>query len=306
MEVVNFETVEFKFDKSKISSSSAILSSDQKYLFDMCCAISTGCCGNALAQRSPGKLNHARWLTLANRILRLYVSKNRPSVNLRMLVQYILYAYAPNFFNIKCESSVMNGPIHLANMIKTAQFLPRKYVSIVNATLQRNGYFAHAENVLLAMVNDDDINVRREGWLKIIHARRNELNNGIIRPFEIPKINFNCTSYIDMTMINRNSNMLTAPPLLREIQVDLDTLEELAADKVVDICLDIDLSKTPCHTQAVERCIKIVTEASASVNDENQRFGWIINNLKSRKASKKFESKKNFNVKTIGKGRCSV
>lgn len=302
MNVVQFNKVDFKFDVTKLSNTSELLSSDQKYLFDMCCAISAGQCSTALAKRSPGKLNHARWLTLANRILRLYVTKSQPSVKLRILVQYILYAYAPSFFNIKCSSSVLNGSIHFANLIKSTRFLPEKYLTTVNATLQRNGYFAHPENILLAMVNDDDENVRREGWLKIIHARRNEIDNGIIRPFEIPKINFGCVGYTDMVnLYNRN---LTAPPLLREIQVDLDTLDEFASQKVTDICLDIDLIKTPCHTQAVERCIKIVTEASINVSDKDQRLGWIVNNIKSRK--EKFCSKQDFNPKTVGNNRCSV
>lgn len=304
MNLASFEKVEFKFDVTKLSSPSVLLSSDQKYLFDMCCAISTGQCSNTLAKRSPGKLNHARWLTLANRILRLYVSKLQPSAKLRILVQYILYAYAPSFFNIKCSSSVLNGSVHLANMIKSAQFLPQRYVAIVNATLKRNGYFAHPENVLLAMVNDDNVAVRREGWLKIIYARRNELNNGIIRPFQIPEINFDCSGYTEM--IDLDSVVLTAPPLLRSIQVDLDSLNEFAASKVVDLCLDMDLSKTPCHTQAVERCIKVVTEASISVTEESQRIGWIVNNLKSRKTSKKFDSKKDFHANTVGNERCSV
>lgn len=217
----------------------------------MGCAISTGQCSNTLAKRSPGKLNHARWLTLANRTLRLYVSKLQPSAKLRILVQYILYAYAPSFFNIKCSSSVLNGSVHLANIIKSAQFLPKKYVAIVNATLQRNGFFAQPENVLLAMVNDNNMDVRREGWIKIIYARRNELNSGIIRPSQIPKINCNCSGYTEM--IDLDSVVLTAPPLLRSIQVDLDSLDEFATSNVVDLCLDMDLSKTPCQTQVVER-----------------------------------------------------
>ena len=34
------------------------------------------------------------------------------------------------------------------------------------------------------------------------------------------------------------------------------------------------ISKFPCHTQAVERCVKLVTEASAAVC-EKDRDGWI-------------------------------
>jgi len=35
----------------------------------------------------------------------------------------------------------------------------------------------------------------------------------------------------------------------------------------------------PCHTQAVERCIKVVTGASQSVCGKNQREGFIRTRL---------------------------
>ncbi|GBM32402.1 hypothetical protein AVEN_239793-1 [Araneus ventricosus] len=46
----------------------------QKYLLDICIAISSGVGSSDLAKRQPGTLNLARWLTTANRILRLYIS----------------------------------------------------------------------------------------------------------------------------------------------------------------------------------------------------------------------------------------
>ena len=59
------------------------LSTDQKYLYDMCNAISVGICPVALSLRNPGLMNHSRWLTTANRTLRLYVSTLNPSYELR-------------------------------------------------------------------------------------------------------------------------------------------------------------------------------------------------------------------------------
>ena len=269
-EKLNVVKVNFKFDISKLTNPAQTLSSDQRYLFDICCAIANENCNDALAKRSPGKLNHARWLTLANRTLRLYVSTVRPSANLSILVQHIMDAYTPTFFNIKCKKSVLDGCIHLSNLIKSSQFLPKKYLTIVNSSIQRNAYFAHAENILIAIVNDGDMNVRREGWFKILLARRGEINNEI-RQFNIPKINFNCTTYKDM--IDFDEIELTVPPLFNQIQVDLDTLDEISEKKLGQLYLDIDLNHTPCHTQAVERCIKIVTEASISLSHDVQRLG---------------------------------
>ena len=48
-----------------------------------------------------------------------------------------------------------------------------------------------------------------------------------------------------------------------------------------------------CHTQAVERCVKLVAEACAAVCDE-QRDGFIRCRLKSRAVMKQFSKKSNF------------
>lgn len=48
-----------------------ILSTDQKYLYEISVAISKGNLSESLASSQPGKMAHSRWLTTANRILRL-------------------------------------------------------------------------------------------------------------------------------------------------------------------------------------------------------------------------------------------
>lgn len=56
------------------------LSTDQKYLLKILdTAVTSGHCPDNVASLNPGKTHHARWLTTANRILRLYVSENEPS-----------------------------------------------------------------------------------------------------------------------------------------------------------------------------------------------------------------------------------
>ena len=48
-----------------------------------------------VASKSPRALNNARWLTRANRILRLYTSKTNPSQNLKDITYMTLNVYAP-------------------------------------------------------------------------------------------------------------------------------------------------------------------------------------------------------------------
>ena len=55
--------------------------------------------------------------------------------------------------------------------------------------------------------------------------------------------------------------------------------------------MDLKIPALPCHTQSVERHIKLVTEASSSVCDHLNREGYIRNKLKSRAATPQFNSK---------------
>lgn len=53
------------------------LSTDQKYLYEMCHAIQSGKCPPSLGKRNPGTLVHSRFLTTASAILRLYISTKK-------------------------------------------------------------------------------------------------------------------------------------------------------------------------------------------------------------------------------------
>ena len=52
----------------------AILSTHQKYLHQITIAVMEGYCPLELAERSPDNITHVRWLTTANRILRLFIA----------------------------------------------------------------------------------------------------------------------------------------------------------------------------------------------------------------------------------------
>ena len=67
--------------------------------------------------------------------------------------------------------------------------------------------------------------------------------------------------------------------------MDMNNLNELA---------DIVVPKYPCHTQVVERCVKIVTEASKSVCGFEARDARIRSKIKSREMMPCFKSKMYF------------
>jgi len=63
-----------------------------------------------LQTAKPGAaLSHARWITKANRLPRLYACQESPSYNLQGFVKFILNFYAPSWFNIKPHRSCQDG-----------------------------------------------------------------------------------------------------------------------------------------------------------------------------------------------------
>ena len=90
---------------------------DQKYLHDMCNAISVGMCPVDLPLRNPGLMNHSIWLTAGNRIMRLYVSTANPSDQLKELVLFIVRVYASVWFTIKMNPSCKDGVRHVFETI---------------------------------------------------------------------------------------------------------------------------------------------------------------------------------------------
>ncbi|GBN54877.1 hypothetical protein AVEN_17439-1 [Araneus ventricosus] len=76
--------------------------------------------------------------------------------------------------------------------------------------------------------------------------------------FVPPKINFQASEYIEI--INWNSCVVYHPPMLRDLSED--DIKSLINSDTTAIR---EIQTFPCHTQAVERCIKLVTKASNKV-----------------------------------------
>jgi hypothetical protein len=262
------------------------LSTDQRYLYEMCKSVSKGHCSLPLSRRDPGALSHSRWLTTANRLLRLYVATENPSCNLTTVVTYIVRVYAPMWFAIKSNPSCKDGSKHLWQTIVKSRYLSDDLKAVIDPVIQRNAYFGHPENLLLCMITDDRQYIRELGMRRILRARSEQYG---IRQFKIPQLNFSAADYIDI--IDWQSITVTEPPLLA-IASEQD-IEMFVASGNVPV---IDFPKYPCHTQAVERCVKLVTEASAAVCGVNARDGFIRVRLESRQIMPYFNTKSQYRV----------
>lgn len=291
--IVKFQPIEFKC-AIEYTDVAAMLSSDQRYLYDICSAISEGVCSPKLATRSPGNLSHARFHTLANRLCRLYVSTRKPCALLKLMTKYVLWVYAPAHFKIKAESSCLHGAVHFANIVTASSFLPEEYLVTVQNTFRTNAFFAHPENVILAILNDRRFEIRVRGWQKILEISQSQKPTKEIRPFKLDfEINFMAENYSEI--IDWENEFKTVPPILRKFKFESKEAADYAAKKLCDHNFGIDLEKIPCHTQSVERCVKLVTEASLAVIGEEKREGFILNTLQSRNEMPIFRTKRDFN-----------
>ena len=60
------------------------------------------------------------------------------------------------WFNIKTKSFCMDGTRHLWMLIRLTRYFDPELRNVVDAVIQRNGFFGHPENILLAMLTDTD------------------------------------------------------------------------------------------------------------------------------------------------------
>ena len=101
-----------------------------------------------------------------------------------------------------------------------------------------------------------------------------------MRKFRVPKLNFEATAYWDMIDIESE---LYEPPLTMHLSD-----EQIKAFEKTPLCIP----DYPNHTQAVERAVKLTTEAAGKVVGFEQRHGMICQRIKARKQIPRFHSKK--------------
>jgi hypothetical protein len=293
----NLEVVEFApivVELPEINES-ITLSTDQTYLLDICHAVSSGHCPPNLARMNPGKLSHARWLTTANRILRYYVGCKEPSDNLKIIVEFIMKVYSKMWFTIRNKPYCTEGARNLWMTIKLSRYLSSDLKKIVDPVIKRNGYFGHPENILLSMISDTRPRVRKLGLRRIMKSR--EAKSTTIRRFEIPDFNFDAEDYIDLIEWQRCE--LTEPPMTSRIS-DED-LQQMVIDGDVP-----QMKRFPSHTQAVERCVKLVSEASSAVCGTDSRDGYIFSKLSSRNVMPSFNTKREYKTSADSAGSVEV
>ncbi|CAH0550876.1 unnamed protein product [Brassicogethes aeneus] len=130
-----------------------------------------------------------------------------------MLVSYIIKTYAPVWFDIKRCQLVKYGPKHIFNVVQTTRHLPDDIKRIIDPVIQRNTFFYHPENMLLAMIVDEREYLRELGYRRVLRAK-SEITKSV-RTFMTPLINFEVTDYIKL--IDWTKCKLSPPSILESL-----------------------------------------------------------------------------------------
>ena len=246
------------------------LSADQKYLYRILQVITTGKIPKNFEKYTIGPMNHARWLTLANRACRLYISQTKLSPllkkNLFTIVQFMVLCYGPSWFHIKTKPNLYHSPEHVLTAVKSMRKLPKSTQDIVKPYIARNSYHAHPEHILLSMLCSDDVGLRTNAVRQIIQLRKgSDVGNYKLREFTPPSsLNFDATHFTEL--INWEKEVITEPPLTFKL-----TIQDLLDIKETKL----QIKPYKVHTQSVERAVRMVTQASKSVYGEEARDGYV-------------------------------
>jgi len=181
------------------------------------------------------------------------------------------------------------GARHLWHLIQLSRFFSESDRLVVDKCIQRNVFFGHPENILLSMLVDERKEIRELAARRIKLARQsNGMNPVEVRKFKIPTMNFEADDYD--TLVNWQELLRTQPPMLKDISDD-------EIENAIQIARKWSLDDFPCATQCVERHVKMVTEAAASVCGDLRRDGYITAKLLSQKDIPHFGSKKDWKTK---------
>ena len=248
------------------------LSTDQSYAYQIYWAIRTGKLSKVLAHLEIGPVSHSRWLTTACRMCRLWISKHGLSKKnvqkLRLIIEFIIGVYFPNWFNIKVKHSWVDGPQHVLYQLQCIRSQKKKVVEIVMETVQRGAWYAHCEAVLQAMLCSHVREERNFAVEKICEIRGEgdeDEQCGVmnVRDRKTPVINMK--SKILKDLIDWSEG-ITEPSLTCSL-----TTKDIR--KFVDIPMEVP--NWSSHTQSVERIVKKVTEAAAHVYSHERRDGYV-------------------------------
>lgn len=126
--------------------------------------------------------------------------------------------------------------------------------------------------------------IRRLACERILMAREAAEDIEGARPFLCPRLNFDCDDYV--SMIDWDTITITEPPVTRN-RSHKEITQYMSATTTWE---DLEI---PCHIQATERHIQIITTAAQHVSAP-KRDGFALSMMSARKKRSRTETKRDF------------
>ena len=130
---------------------------------------------------------------------------------------------------------------------KKSSFLPEEFKLIVHEVIQRNSYFAHSKNIFLATLFDERSHIRELGLRRVLKTKKTDWKGKILQFYQ-PNLNFQAEVYFDM--IN-SDNPLEPPATMNLSDEDITNMVKNGSQ--------LEKEKFPCHSQALERHVRLLT-----------------------------------------------
>ena len=259
---------------------------DTRYLLEMAKAVESGHLEKRWANSRAGVMTNARWQNTESRVLRVYMSTLSPSEAQKRMTSFIVYVYVPTFLEIRQRNLLLEGPRHLLSIItRIKSSCTEGEVDMLTPHVQFNGYFGQYEVVLASMLASSHMEERELALNIIKKIRKKEKKSKIktVQKVKNPQLNMSATKLSEMVDLEKAS---FSPPLLFN-HSDQDLEKFLNVPYIED--------SLPCTTTAVERGIKLTTEAATMASGawEQDKITW--NRISARNRNKLRGRKEDFN-----------
>ena len=284
---INFDFKPIRCGEDLIELSEEVvqdLSSDQLYAYRMVKAVRSGVLPRELALLQPGPICHSRWLTTGCALLRLWVAEHGLSgellLRLERIVTFVVTMYFKCWFDIKVKSSWLDGPRHILTALRCLRQQDEVVQEAVTPYIRSGAWFSHSEAVLQTMLCSSESGERQFAVEKILEVREGrDLGDRSFRVMRKPPLNLQATTLEELiSWEGAHEPVLTCDLSSRQIRHFIAT--------------PMTVPYYPAHTQGVERVVKEVTTASASVFGFDRRDGFIRGRAAHRELMPTFTSKK--------------
>ena len=195
------------------------------------------------------------------------------------------------------------APLLYFKAMRLIAALPTQEKKVVLPTFERGFYWAHSENILLAMLASQEADIRARGVAKIFAIRDAEKSSGdrekqgkgrknqvvttesTVRIFQTPKPVYTATCFT--TMRDWKSEQVCAPPYVRDY-----TNEQIKQFETAPLVLSVPSNSQ--QAQHVERFIQLNTKVGTKASSSIARDGIVLARIENKREYSSMESKNDF------------